>query len=66
MDNKDLSNIGILSGVIAWFVIIFIMAAQTHNKCPSVILTSILAVGFIAPAWIAAHLVSSIFPKKED
>ncbi len=66
MDNKNLSKIGVIAGVIAWFVFIIGLAAQTHNTCPSVFLTSIVAVSFIAPAWFAAHIVSDIFPNKKD
>jgi hypothetical protein len=66
MDNKDLTKSGWIAGVIVWFGFLFVMAAKTEYTCPSTILTSVVAIGFIVPAWVAAHLVSGLFPKKKE
>jgi hypothetical protein len=64
MNNYKISNVGFICGLIVWFGIIFYFAAQTMYTCPSVILTSIIAVGMLAPAWVVAILVSNTFNKK--
>lgn len=65
MDKDDLNGIGLIAGVIVWFGCVLIIAAQTRYSCPSSILTSILSVGMLAPAWLAAKIVSAVFPSRK-
>lgn len=62
-NNDHLTGLGVIVGIVVWFLAVLYGASVSSRPC-SPILTSIIAVGMLAPAWIAAHLVSSLKPKK--
>ena len=64
MKTDDLTGFGIIVGIIVWIAAIFLVAIKAQSSCPSVFLTSIVAVGMLAPAWAATHMASSLKPKK--
>ncbi len=66
MNNENLTKLGWITGFIVWFGFLFVVAAKTEYTCPSTVLTSIVAVGCIGPAAIAAHVVSWMFPRKKE
>lgn len=63
---KDLNTGGVIGGVIAWFVIIWLMSNESAclklNSCDGgdMILFAVVSVGMLVPASIAALLISII------
>ena len=66
---KELNIYGVIGGIIVWFAIIWTLSNETAclkiNSCDGgdMMLFSVISVGMIVPASIAALLVSIIFKK---
>jgi len=64
MKNEDLDAKGIIAGAVVWLVLVSVMAGEfvcaKLNVCGTddLIMNSVIAIGFVAPAWFVAHLVS--------
>jgi hypothetical protein len=69
-DFKDLNKGGVITGIIAWFVLINVLSSAIScaetSSCDGgdLILFSVLAVGMVAPAWICAVIASIFFNKQ--
>ena len=69
IDGEELNGFGKLVGVIVWLVIMAMVGVQrdpnaTMGVGADSILHGIIAIGMLAPAWIAASFVSSFSKTK--
>jgi hypothetical protein len=64
---KKITGAGWIAGIIAWIIIMIYSSTQVEclkfHTCGAgdMILFAVCGIGFIAPAWIVATLVSEIF-----
>lgn len=64
---KKITGIGLVAGIIVWLIIMWYATTQSKclstNSCKSddLILFAIIGVGMLAPAWLAAFFVSTVF-----
>ena len=71
MKMKDINGAGWVAGAIAWIIIMWYVTTQSAclktNSCDGgdMILFAIIGIGMLAPAWIAASVVSIFFGAKD-
>lgn len=69
---KKITGAGWIAGLITWIIIMIAFTTQTEclqfNSCGAgdMILFAVCGIGFLAPAWIVASVVSAIFEKKNQ
>ena len=69
IDGEELNGPGLTVGVIAWLVLMAMVGAETSPGASmgvsgDAIVLGIIAIGMLAPAWIAASIASIFFRKK--
>ena len=68
---KDLNSKGVFIGAIVWIILVYVFAGQVactkSHSCDAgdITTTSIVALGFLAPAWIVALTASCFFKDDE-
>lgn len=70
IDGEELTGPGVTVGVIVWLVIMAMVGSETAPGASmgvsgDAIVLGIIAIGMLAPAWIAASLIS-IFLKRNS
>lgn len=69
---KALSNLGYVIAALIWLAILALTSnGASCTDTPScgrwdIFLSQIIGVGFIAPAWLATHLLSILIPQLAD
>jgi hypothetical protein len=69
INGEELTGPGVTVGVIVWLVIMAMVGAEkapgaSMGVSGDAILLGIIAIGMLAPSWIAASLTSIFFKKK--
>jgi hypothetical protein len=69
IDGEELNGPGLTVGVIAWLVLMAMVGAETSPGASmgvsgDAIVLGIIAIGMLAPAWIAASIASIFFRNK--
>lgn len=68
---KKITGTGLVVGIIVWLIIMWYTTTQSEclstNSCKGddLILFAIIGVGMLAPAWLAAFFVSTVFGANE-
>ncbi len=70
-DVREITGAGWICGAIFWMLAVFYMASQSEYlrtsacRAEDIVLSAILGLGFLVPAWFVASTVSSMFGSDE-